>query len=146
MSLERPYETLPHTADLAVRVRGGDPAALFANAAFALSDNLVDLETVRPRAVKTIEIEAAGLEDLLVRWLNEILFVFERDAFIGREFEPRISEPREPGPWRLEAAVRGETVDPARHRLYSEIKAVTYHGLVVAREAGAWRAEMVFDL
>lgn len=159
------YEVLPHTADLGVRVRGRDAAELFANAAFALSDNLVDLASVEPAVERTVAVEADDFEDLLVRWLGEILFVFEQEAFVGREFDvaietgapPAAGAPEAPadapaggfagaGARRLHAVARGERVDPARHTVYSEIKAVTYHALVVAQDEAGWRAEVVFDL
>ena len=144
MNREPRYEVLPHTADLGVRVRGRDAAEVFANAAFALSDNLIDLRSVVAARERAIELEADDIEELLVRWLGELLFVFEQEAFIAREFD--VSLETEASPLRLRAVARGERVDPARHTVYSEIKAVTYHGLVVAKEAAGWRAEVIFDL
>jgi len=146
MNRERRYEPLPHTADLGVRVRGRDLPELFANAAYGLSDNLVDLESVRPVEERRIEAGGDDLEDLLVRWLGEVLFLFERDAFVACEFGVVVDCARRDAPSTVRATLRGERVDPARHRLYSEIKAVTYHGLMVAEEPAGWRAEVIFDL
>lgn len=146
MNRDSRYEVLPHTADLGVRVRGGCLAELFANAAYGLSDNLVALETVRATETRALAVEAGDLEDLLVRWLGEILFLFERDAFVACEFDVAV-DARPPGAAvSARATLRGERLDPSRHRVYSEIKAVTYHGLVIAREADGWRAEVIFDL
>jgi SHS2 domain-containing protein len=144
MNREPRYEVLPHTADLGVRVRGRDAAEVFANAAYALSDNLIDLRAVEPATERVIEVSASDIEDLLVRWLGELLFVFEQEAFIGCEFDVSL-DAAEPT-CGLRAVARGERVDPARHTVYSEIKAVTYHGLVVTEDAEGWRAEVIFDL
>jgi len=47
---------------------------------------------------------------------------------------------------RLKALLRGETYDPARHRIKQEIKAVTYHQAAVEKTAAGWRARVVFDV
>ena len=40
----------------------------------------------------------------------------------------------------------GETIDPGRHRLDVEIKAVTWHGLKLQRETDGWLAEVIVDI
>jgi len=42
--------------------------------------------------------------------------------------------------------MRGERFDAARHPLKVQVKAVTYHGLEVARDEGGWRARVIFDI
>jgi len=49
-------------------------------------------------------------------------------------------------PTGLRARVAGEPIDPARHPIVREIKAVTYHGLAVDRVAGGFSAQVVFDV
>jgi len=46
----------------------------------------------------------------------------------------------------LRATARGEPFDPSRHELDMEVKAITYHGLKVEREADGWLAEVIVDL
>jgi SHS2 domain-containing protein/predicted Zn-ribbon and HTH transcriptional regulator len=50
------------------------------------------------------------------------------------------------GPWRLRAEVFGEPIVPGRHIVFTEIKAVTFHGLELAEVDGGWRAQIIFDL
>jgi SHS2 domain-containing protein len=146
MNREARYEPLPHTADLGVRVRGEDLGTLFANAAYGLSDNLVALDGVRAVEARQVAAEGSDLEELLVRWLGELLFLFERDAFVGCEFEVAVDAARSDRPGSARATVRGEKLDASRHRVYSEIKAVTYHGLAVRRDESGWQADLIFDL
>jgi SHS2 domain-containing protein len=40
----------------------------------------------------------------------------------------------------------GEPLDPDRHELGHEVKAITYHGLRVEPEAGGWLAEVIVDI
>jgi SHS2 domain-containing protein len=46
----------------------------------------------------------------------------------------------------VQAIVRGERFDSARHRLEHELKAITYHGLKVEQTGDGWVAEVVLDI
>jgi SHS2 domain-containing protein len=46
----------------------------------------------------------------------------------------------------LEAEARGEPLDPARHRLLADVKAVTLHRLRVERTVRGWEASVVLDI
>ena len=46
----------------------------------------------------------------------------------------------------LTATVGGETLDPSRHPIDTEIKAVTYHQIAVEQVGGHWQARVIFDL
>lgn len=49
--------------------------------------------------------------------------------------------------WNLVATVRGEPIDPKRHGLRADAKAVTYHQFeVVQTETGGWKARVVVDI
>jgi SHS2 domain-containing protein len=42
--------------------------------------------------------------------------------------------------------VRGERLDPARHQIFTEIKAVTFHGMRLERGEKGWEAQIIFDV
>jgi len=46
----------------------------------------------------------------------------------------------------LVAQAWGEPIDPARHTIYTEVKAITYHGLKLERRDEQWYARIIFDL
>ena len=46
----------------------------------------------------------------------------------------------------VKGTLHGEAIDPARHTLHSEIKAITYHGMKIVREHGLWRTTVVVDV
>ena len=46
----------------------------------------------------------------------------------------------------MKATARGEPIDPERHELDMEVKAITYHGLKVERDGDGWLAEVIVDL
>ncbi len=135
------YRLLDHTADLRVQVYGNSLRQLFQNALYTLTDLLTDARRVRTLRSRRVTVRGEGEDLLLVRFLRELLFLFETRRFLGRrlEFIRR-------GDTILAARVWGERFDPARHPLRTEVKAVTYHRLKVERRRGRWVAEVIFDV
>ncbi len=135
------YETFDHTADIGVRVFGRTYEEVFANAAYALFDFITDLDQVEERTTFSVQVEGADAEDLLVRWLNELLFLWESKGLMlkGVTFS-RLDERS------LAALGRGEVFDPSRHVRNLEIKAVTYHQIQVRQMDGTWEARVIFDV
>ena len=140
------HETFDHTADLGLRIRAPDLDALFAEAGEALFGVIVEnLEDVRPVQAISIQLQATSVDYLFFDWLNELLLRFERDHLLLCRFEAKVSQ-TDAG-WTLTATAHGEEADPARHRLDHEVKAITYHGLLVPQHPdGSWLAEAIVDI
>lgn len=137
------YEFFEHTADVGAVVRGATLPRLFENASRALLDLICDRRTVRPRRAVRIAVAGSSLEDLLVRWLSELLYRLETEDLLFSSFRvERVDRLL----FRARGTVRGETIDRARHRLRREIKAVTYHQIRLVRGRSAWRVRLVFDI
>ncbi len=136
------YEHFDHTADLGLRIRAASLEELFIEAAHALTDALVAQRTsVRPSERTAIRLEAAERTDLLHDWLAELLYLFEAERMVFSRFD--VSLP----PGKLEATAWGEPLNPNRHEIELEIKAVTYHGLKIEPTAACgWLAEVIVDL
>ncbi len=136
-----PYETFEHTADLGLRIRADDLNTLFADAARGLFSIIVtDLDSIRPSESVSIAVEGDVSDLLLFDWLNELLYIYDvRRLLLGR-FEVEV------GPSGLVATARGEPIDPARHALDHEVKAITYHGLKLEQQGGRWLAEVIVDI
>ena len=132
---------LDHTADYMVEVSASSLSELFGEAARALFETITDLETVRPREEVSLSVEAGDMEELLVSWLTELLFLYENGQWLFCRFEPRVVDDK-----RLEAKAWGEKLDPDRHPIDREVKAVTYHRMAVVREGGLFKTTIVFDV
>ena len=137
----RPYRQLPHTADLAWRLWGASLPELFENAGCALSATLTDRRYLRRRATREVSLAAGDREALLVDWLNHLLYLFDLDGFLGRDFQVVSLTPE-----RLEARVTGESFDPARHPERTGVKAATFHQLSIVPVKDGWQATVVLDL
>ncbi|HEX3151368.1 MAG TPA: archease [Gemmataceae bacterium] len=135
------YEFFDHTADLGIRIRAADVNALFADAAMGLFAAVVDgLETVRPTQSIQIAIDGTDLDYLLFDWLRELLFRLDAEHLLFARFEVAVGDAG------LKATAWGEPIDPARHVLSHEVKAITYHGLRVERDGDDWIAEFIVDI
>lgn len=136
-------ETFDHTADVGLRVSAGTLDDLFATAAEGMSDYIVvNRDEVREAEAESVALRADTSADLLVAWLNELIFRGETGHRLYRRFEVRVSEDG----LSLEAKLFGEAIDPARHVLDHEVKAVTYHGLTLGRVGSMWAAELILDI
>jgi SHS2 domain-containing protein len=103
------WEYLPHGADIGVRGWGHDVAAAFEQAALATTAIVVEPSLIRLETSVDISSEAASLEDLLVEWLNAIIFEMSTRQMVFGAFLVRIEKHR------LTASARGERLDPGRH-------------------------------
>ena len=135
------HRLLEHTADMGIEASGETLEELFAQAAYGLLEIIAGTPQALCREEKTVTLTAADTEELLVNWLNEILYLFEIQGFFPCDFE--IEEVRG---YRLQARVRGEPFDPRRHPVEREVKAVTYHQLRVEKTDELWQARIYVDL
>jgi SHS2 domain-containing protein len=135
--MNRRFEEIEHTADIAIHVWGRDLAELFANAAYGMACQLADPDEVGQTVERAIELEAYDGETLLVAWLGELLYLGERDDCVFVEFDVlEITRTR------LRAVARGGPVQ--EHQ--GHIKAVTFSDLEIRRTDAGYETTIVFDV
>jgi SHS2 domain-containing protein len=91
---------------------------------------MTDTSEVKSVGEYAIEVESADLQGLLVDWLSELLYLFDTQDVLLREFDVAIEGNK------LAASVRGEKLDRERHPLKSDVKAATYHMLEIDEKKG----------
>ncbi|MBX8631064.1 MAG: archease [Thermoplasmata archaeon] len=124
------YRLLDHTADIQIMAYGNSAEEIFENSAYALFDQIADITTVKPTGEENIVARARSLENLLMDYLNELLFLESAMSLLFSEFSVRIEGNR------LNSTVRGERMDRRRHRLKNDVKAITYHMFELNIEKG----------
>ncbi len=134
------FDIIEHTADTGIVAYGAELEEAFANAAYAMFTLIADLEDVKEVVCRQIEVEAGDREDLLVSWLNELLYLFDVEGVIFRRF--KITELSGTS---LKAEGYGELTDKARHSLKAGVKAATYHMLRVEKDNG-YSVRVIFDV
>ncbi|NLE76562.1 MAG: archease, partial [Chloroflexi bacterium] len=80
MEAEGWFEETAHTADLALRLQAATLPGLFAAAARGMFSLMADLTPVQPRVKRALEVTGLDAEMLLVEWLNELLYLHEREG------------------------------------------------------------------
>jgi len=135
------YELLDHTADIGIIAFGRDLPEAFGNAAYAMFDILTDINRIRETDSFDLQVSASNIEDLLVAWLNELLYRYETERIVFSKFA--IDDINDSN---LRATVSGEKIAPDRHEIKTEIKSVTYHQLKVEKMDDGWRAQVIFDV
>lgn len=156
------WETVEHTADLALRIYGRDLSDLFANAALAMFEQLDPgvVQQDKPSVERRVCVEGDDCESLLVNWMNELLYLHEAQREAYSQFEIQAlecelasragSEPDHPAPpdapgvssGALSAVVRGApSVHPERL-----IKAATFHELRIESNPPGLAVTVVLDV
>jgi SHS2 domain-containing protein len=139
--IKKNYQIFDHTGDLGITVWGKDPAHLFCHAGLAFFDIITELSLVRTLEQREIFVEGQDLEQLMVNWLGELLYLFETKGLLFNELEiVRINNNG------LKALGHGEPFDQDRHIINNIIKAATYHQLKIIEERNRWQARIIFDM
>lgn len=118
------YQSLEHKSDSGFFVEAPSLQRLYIDSASALTDLMVKLDQISDEVKMTLSVEAENKEQLLVKWLNEILFLFEKHKFLSKRIVFNHFDGK-----KISASLFGEKYNPIKHGHVSEIKAVTYHQL-----------------
>lgn len=126
-----------HTGELEVRLEADSLPELYAEAGRALADVLAGPDAAAAGAWLEASATAPDRDALLVEWLNELLFLSEREKLAFPEIEiRRLSDTA------VEGRVRGAEVAELR----TAVKAATYHGVRVAEGPGGVSATVLLDI
>lgn len=137
----RPFRILEHTADVGFEAFGATREEAFVNAARALIDLIVDLDSIQPREEVTVQVEGSDPESVLVNWLSELLYLHDAEGWLFRDFAIQSLQENS-----LSALARGEKFERSRHQMKLLVKAITYHQLVLEKTPEGWRAQVYVDI
>ncbi len=136
------FRILDHTADIGIMAWGKTLAKLFANAALGMFSLIGELDRVENRFTTQVAVDGNDYEDLLVTWLNELLYLFEAEGVLLKEFTIQ-----DLGQYYLKGIVSGEPIDVAKHTIHRVVKACTYYEVKVEKiRPQLWRAQVYFDI
>jgi SHS2 domain-containing protein len=140
-----PYEFLDDgvTSDVTFHAWGRSLEELFTAAADATLNVMVrSLDSVQPLETRCVSVEADALDLLLMRFLDELVYRKDVEELLLRATEVHV----DPGRNRVQAVLSGERIDPKRHELVADVKAVTLHDLRVERTETGWDAHVTLDV
>ena len=132
------YEVLDHTADLMIKGYGSDLEECYANLAYGMFDQTVDLRDVTPSETREVDVTGFDDEDTLYSFLSELLFIEAYENIVLKEFDVKIDG------LRITCTARGELLDRSKMRIRGEIKAVTFHMMDIDRDTPS--VTVLFDV
>jgi len=129
-----------HTADVKFHVKGDNLENVFEYAALALFEAMVDTSKVEPNEERIVEVEGKGREltEVLYDFLTELIVIFEVEGLVFSRFDVKFEDDR------LKARCWGEKIDIEKHDFRCEVKAVTFHELMIEKNNG-YSATVVLD-
>jgi len=142
-----PYEFVDEltVADIAFRAWGHTLEETFVAAADAVMNAMVeDLDAIQPQDTRILNVEHEALDLLLFNFLQEFVYYKDAEQLLLRVQQLRIAADRQP--YSLEATAVGECIDPQRHRMRVDVKAVTLHRFSLKQTDSGWEATVILDI
>jgi SHS2 domain-containing protein len=132
-------------SDVAFEAWGDTAEDLFVAAADATMNIMVeDLSTIADREHRTLTVEADALDMLLFELLQEQIFYKDAERLLLRV--PKVQIRHQEDHFMLSAEAYGEELNPDRHELVVDVKAVTLHRFEVKQTSQGWKATVILDI
>ncbi|HLY76519.1 MAG TPA: archease [Thermoplasmata archaeon] len=139
--MTRRWGSFPTTADVGIWARADSTSELFEALGLGLFSLMTDLRKVRAAEDRTVNASGADPVGLVVAFLTQLITLHAVEGFLVREIHCR---PVGTPPTALLAQVKGEPFDPARHSRHFEVKAATFHELVL--DLATHRSRVIVDI
>jgi SHS2 domain-containing protein len=132
-------------ADVAFEAWGATLEEMFIAASEATLQVMVaESASVATAIRREVHLEAEAIDLLLFELLQEMVFYKDAERLLLKLVEANIEERGEG--WMLMAVLGGEPIDPDRHELLVDVKAVTLHRFQVEPFTGGWKAFVILDV
>ncbi|MFW9782038.1 MAG: archease [Candidatus Heimdallarchaeota archaeon] len=143
---EAGFEFKGHTADIKVRSWGRTLEEAFAQTALGLMAIMSpDLKRISSTIQKSIEITSEDIYALLFDFLSEFLYLFDVDGLIFGDIIVNIMK-KEHNEYYLQAIIKGEKFDRHKHKIGTEVKAVTYSFMNIKEKKNKVEIDIIFDI
>ncbi|MBE0460918.1 MAG: archease [Candidatus Aminicenantes bacterium] len=125
------YRFLQHTADAKFQAFGFTLEEAFMNAALAVCSLMWDIDKIQKRVNQDVFTMGKDTKQLLVNFLEEILYLFDAKGFILASVKDLKIEQAE-GNYRLSACFQGDYFSE-KYKVYGGIKAITYNEMKIEK-------------
>lgn len=130
-------------ADVAFSAQASTLEQLLVDCAKATFEVMVKLGQVEHTQEKAIVLEEPSAEKLLFSWLEELVYLKDAEGMVFSKFVVEIKKGQK---YFLKGKAWGENIQPKKHTMNVDVKAVTYHHFSVKEEKGKWTATVVLDI
>ncbi len=132
-------EIINHTADIGIKVKGKTLEELFLNSAIGLY-KIIGVKYNGNGELIEFNFFGDEIEDLLVKFLNELIYYVETKK-LGGEIEKIEIEKLEEG-YKLNVRIKTKKIKS----IEKEVKSATYHNLKVKKVRNGYTTIIIFDL
>jgi len=132
-------EIINHTADIGITVRGSTLEEVFINSLKGLY-KIMGVKSNGKVDFLEISLKSEKIEDLLVKFLNEIIYYMETKKISG-EIE-KIKIYFKNGEYNLFVKLKMAKIE----KIEKEVKAATYHNLNIEKIDDKYKTTIIFDL
>jgi SHS2 domain-containing protein len=144
------FKIIEHPADTGMAICASGIENLFEIAAEGMFSIICDIKGVGLKLKRNITVRYDSelkFDDLLILWLEKLLYVHETTRVLFSKFEIKKLKCGH-GMTLLKAAVYGEKIDLKKHKVFISIKSPTYHKLEVSYDTfgKCWFGHVIFDV
>ena len=138
----KPFEFLPHTADVKFLAYGKTLEEAFENAALATFATMTDIKKVKAKKKKIVSVQAHDYSSLLYSFLEDLLFLLDTENFCLSKITVSLSQKDDS--LFLEAESYGDNVK--NYETHTLVKAVTYHEMTIQKLKKLWVIQVILDV
>lgn len=146
MNIERSWQILDHTADVIIEGKGKTLEKAFEAIAIALQNVMVDTETIKPvkNLEDSIKLQNPSKEELLFEFLSRIVFIKDTKKFVFKDIEVKIKNDN--NFVEVYFLMKGEKLSIKKHKIYCDVKGVSYSELKIVQENNYYICKCVVDV
>lgn len=137
------FRFLEHTSDAKFQAYGRTLEEAFQNAATATASLMWDCGNVADKISHNIQLEGKDLKQLLVDFLEEILYLLDSRMFLLHSTE-NVQIKKKKNSYVLSAVFLGDDT-PEKYNIYGNVKAITYNEMEVKTDAH-FMVQVVVDI
>lgn len=137
------YKFLEHTADAKFQAFGRTLEEAFSNAALATAGLMWNWENVEKKVEHQVKVKGNDLKQLLVNFLEEIIYLLETKSFLIGSVEKLMIE-KEGNSFRLKALLKGDKHSD-KYKIHGDVKAITYNEMEV-KTKNHFMVQVVVDI
>lgn len=140
----KPYEYLPHTADVKFIARGKTLEKAFENAAYALTDTITDHTKIKQTEKQSFFVESEDEKSLLYDFLEQFIILLDSEGFLLNKIESLKITPKG-DKLTLICKIVGD-IQNDKYEIKTTIKAVTYQQMEVKKANGEYKLQVILDI
>jgi len=143
MNKNNNYEYFETTADIGITAYGETIEIAFINSALGTMNLITDINQIKPKISKSVEIKSEDIYGLLYDWITELLILLDSDFFIASQYDIKITKNKE---YVLTGSITGDIYNTDNYNYKTEVKAITYHNMDIKKIGNKYKLNFILDL